>query len=72
MILFKEIPRSSLLEQLVLFWFQLSQSSQQLRLGSQAHAPTNSWFSMVTITKCQQIKVLGEQKAINEALAEHG
>ena len=40
MFYFKEILRGSLLEHTVLFWFGLSQISQQLRLGNQAHAPT--------------------------------
>ena len=45
---FKEIPRGSLLEHVVLFQFSLSQISQQLRLGNQAHAPTQPDFSGTT------------------------
>ena len=45
---FKEIPRSSLLEHAVLFQFEPSQISQQLRLGNQAHAPTQPDFSGTT------------------------
>ena len=44
MFYFKEIPRGSLLEHAVLFRFGLSQISQQLRLGNQAHAPTQPDF----------------------------
>ena len=39
---FKEIPSGSLLEHVVLFRFELSQISQQLRHGNQAHAPTQT------------------------------
>jgi len=39
---FKEIPRGSLLEKAILSLFGLSQISQQLRLGNQAHAPTQA------------------------------
>ena len=42
---FKEIPRGALLEHAVLFRYELSQISQQLRLGNQAHAPTQPDFS---------------------------
>jgi len=42
MFYFKEIPRGSLLEHAVLFRFGPSQISQQLRLGNQAHAPTQT------------------------------
>ena len=45
---FKEIPRGSLLEYVVLFQFGPSQISQQLRLGNQAHAPTQPDFSGTT------------------------
>ena len=45
---FKEIPIGSLLEHAVLFRFGLSQISQQLRLGNQAHAPTRLDFSGTT------------------------
>ena len=41
---FKEIPRGTLLEYAVLFRFEPSQISQQLRLGNQAHAPTQTRF----------------------------
>ena len=41
---FKEIPRGSLLEEVVLSRFGPSQTSQQLRLGNQAHAPTQPDF----------------------------
>ena len=44
---FKEIPRGSLLEHAVLFRFGLSQISQQLRLGNQAHAPTQTRILMI-------------------------
>ena len=43
-VLFKEILRGSLLEHAVLFRFEPSQISQQLRLGNQAHAPTQTRF----------------------------
>ena len=43
MFYFKEILRGSLLEHAVLFWFGPSQISQ-LRLGNQAHAPTQTRF----------------------------
>ena len=42
---FKGIPRGTLLGHTVLFWFEPSQISQQLRLGNQAHAPTQPDFS---------------------------
>src|SRR6185312_11360779 len=45
---FKEKPRGSLLEHAVLFRFEQSQISQQLRLGNQAHAPTQPDFSGTT------------------------
>ena len=45
---FKEIPRGTLLEHAVLFRFEPSQISQQLRLGNQAHAPTRLDFSGTT------------------------
>ena len=48
MLYFKEIPRGSLLEHVVLFRFGLSQISQQLRHGNQAHAPTQPDFSGTT------------------------
>ena len=48
MFYFKEISRGSLLEHAVLFQFGLSQISQQLRLGNQAHAPTQPDFSGTT------------------------
>ena len=48
MFYFKEILRGSLLEHAVLFQFGLSQISQQLRLGNQAHAPTQPDFSGTT------------------------
>ena len=41
---FKEVPRGSLLEKAVLSRFGLYQISQQLRLGNQAHAPTQTRF----------------------------
>jgi len=44
---FKEILRGSLLEKAVLFRFKLSQISQQLRLGNQAHAPTQTRILMI-------------------------
>jgi len=44
---FKEILRGSLLEKAVLFRFGLSQISQQLRLGNQAHAPTQTRILVV-------------------------
>ena len=44
MFYFKEIPRGSLLEHAVLFRFRPSQISQQLRLGNQGHAPTQTRF----------------------------
>ena len=44
MFYFKEILRGSLLEHAVLFRFGPSQISQQLRLGNQAHAPTQPDF----------------------------
>ena len=55
---FKEILRGSLLEHAVLFRFELSQISQQLRLGNQAHAPTRLDFS--ELLTCQLVQVLGE------------
>ena len=45
---FKEIPRGSLLERIVLLRFEPSQISQQLRLGNQDHAPTQLDFSGTT------------------------
>ena len=48
MFYFKEIPRGSLLEHAILFRFEPSQISQQLRLGNQAHAPTQPDFSGTT------------------------
>ena len=48
MFYFKEILRGSLLELAVLFRFGLSQIPQQLRLGNQAHAPTQPDFSGTT------------------------
>ena len=44
MFYFKEIPRGSLLEHAVLFRFRPSQISQQLGLGNQARAPTQTRF----------------------------
>ena len=41
---FKEIPRGSLLEVVVLSRFGPSQTSQQLRHGNQAHAPRQPDF----------------------------
>ena len=48
MFYFKEIPRGSLLEKAVSSRFGPSQISQQLRLGNQAHAPTQPDFSGTT------------------------
>ena len=48
MFYFKEIPRGSLLEHAILFRFEPSQISQQLRLGNQAHASTQLDFSGTT------------------------
>ena len=48
MFYFKEIPRGFLLEHAILFRFEPSQISQQLRLGNQAHAPTQPDFSGTT------------------------
>ena len=45
---FKEIPSGSLLGHAVLFRFELSQISQQLRFGNQAHSPTQPDFSGTT------------------------
>ena len=45
MFYFKEILRGSLLKKAILFRFGLSQISQQLRLGNQAHAPTQTRIS---------------------------
>ena len=42
---FREVPYMSMQ---FLFWFGLSQISQQLRLGNQAHAPTQPDFSGTT------------------------
>jgi hypothetical protein len=42
MFYFKEISRGSLPELAVLFRFRSSQISQQLRLGNQAHASTQT------------------------------
>jgi len=47
MIILKEIPRGPLLEHAVLFQFGLSQISQLLRLGNQAHAPTQTRILMI-------------------------
>ena len=47
MFYFKETPRGSLLEKAVLFRFGLSQISQQLRLGNQAHAPTQTRILLI-------------------------
>ena len=44
MFYFKEIPRGFLLEHTVLFRIGPSQISQQLRLGNQAHAPSQTRF----------------------------
>ena len=46
--IFKKIPRGFLLEHAVLFRFEPCQISQQLRLGIQAHAPTQPDFSGTT------------------------
>ena len=57
---FKEIPRGSLLEKAVLFQFGLSQISQQLRLGNQAHTPTQTRilviFPWVNISSIKRVK----------------
>ena len=45
---FKQILRGSLLEKAVSSQFGPSQISQQLRLGNQAHAPTQPDFSGTT------------------------
>ena len=47
-LIFKRIPRGSLLEHAILFRFGLSQISQHLRHGNQAHAPTQPDFSGTT------------------------
>ena len=58
--IFKEIPRGSLLEKAVLFRFGLSQISQQLRLGNQAHAPTQTRifviFPWANISSTRRVK----------------
>ena len=59
MFCFKEILRGSILEHAVLFWFGLSQISQQLILGNQAHAPTQARI-LVILLMCQLVQVLGE------------
>ena len=60
MFYFKEIPRGSLLEHAVLFRFGPSQISQQLRLGNQAHAPTQTRilviFPRANISSTRRVK----------------
>ena len=84
MFYFKEIPRGSLLEHAILFWFGLSQISQQLRHGNQAHAPTQPDFSGTTyvpissstrrVKSCKRstCKVWTEQLFISMKRALHG
>ena len=71
---FKEILRGSLLEKAVLFWFGPSQISQQLRLGNQAHAPTQTRilviFPWANISSTRRVKscIWGTCKAWTEQL----
>ena len=71
---FKEIPRVSLLEKAVLFRLGLFQISQQLRLGNQAHAPTQTRifviFLWANISSTRRIKscIWGTCKAWTEQL----
>ena len=71
---FKEIPRGSLLEHAVLFRFGPSQISQQLRLGNQAHAPTQTRilviFPWANISSTRRVKgcIRGTCKAWTEQL----
>ena len=72
--IFKKIPRGFLLEHAVLFRFKLSQISQQLRLGNQAHAPTQTRilviFPWANISSTRRIKscIWGTGKAWTEQL----
>ena len=72
--IFKEIPSGSLLEKVVLFRFGLSQISQQLRLGNQAHAPTQTRileiFPWANISSTRRVKscIWGTCKAWSEQL----
>ena len=74
MFYFNEIPRGSLLEHAVLFRFGPSQISQQLRLGNQAHAPTQTRilviFSWANISSTRRVKSYkrGTWKARTEQL----
>ena len=67
---FKGIPRGTLLEHTVLFRFEPSQISQQLRLGNQAHAPTQLDFSgtthVPTSSSTRRVKV------VNKTFAKYG
>ena len=71
---FKEIPRGSLLEHVGLFRFRSSKVSQQLRLGNQAHAPTQTRtlmiFSWANISSTKRVKscIWGTCKAWTEQL----
>ena len=71
---FKEILRGSLLEKAVLSRFGLSQISQQLRLGNQAHAPTQTRILMIlpgaNISSTRRVKgcIRGTCKAWTEQL----
>ena len=60
MFYFKEILRASLLEHTVLFRSGLSQISQQLRLGNQDHAPTQTRileiFPWANISSTRRVK----------------
>jgi len=71
---FKKIPRGSLLEIAVLSRFGPSQISQQLRLGNQAHAPTQTRilviFPRANISSTRRVKscIRGTCKAWTEQL----
>ena len=71
---FKEILRGSLLEKAVLSRFGPSQISQQLRLGNQAYAPTQTRILMIfpwaNISSTRRVKgcIRGTCKAWTEQL----
>ena len=71
---FKEKPRGSLLEHAILFRFEPSQISQQLRLENQAHAPTQTRilviFPRANISSTRRVKscIWGTCKAWTEQL----
>ena len=71
---FKKIPRGSLLEREVLSRFGPSQISQQLRLGNQVHAPTQTRILMIfpwaNISSTRRVKscIWGTCKAWTEQL----